>query len=53
MLMMLYLPEKTFRLPDAVAIGLVDEIGTLQTAIDRVFELAKQSSNQNFNIDMF
>lgn len=40
---------KTFSAADAIEMGLVDEIGTLQTAIDKVFELAKQSSNQNSN----
>lgn len=43
---------KTFSAADAMEMGLVDEIGTLQTAIDKVFELSKQSSNQNLNTDM-
>lgn len=43
---------KTYSAADAIIMGLVDEIGTLQTAIDKVFELAKKSSNQNVNIDM-
>ncbi|MRX40589.1 hypothetical protein GJU43_14975 [Flavobacterium sp. LC2016-23] len=43
---------KTYSATDSVTMGLVDEIGTLQTAIDKVFELAKQSSNQNLNTDM-
>jgi len=43
---------KTYSAADSITMGLVDEIGTLQTAIDKVFELAKQSSNQNLNTDM-
>lgn len=43
---------KTYSASDAITMGLVDELGTLQTAIDKVFELAKKSSNQNLNTDM-
>ncbi|PIF33004.1 protease-4 [Flavobacterium sp. 9] len=43
---------KTYSATDSITMGLVDEIGTLETAIDKVFELAKKSSNQNLNIDM-
>jgi len=43
---------KTYSASDSINMGLVDEIGTLQTAIDKVFALAKQSSNQNLNTDM-
>jgi len=32
--------------------GLIDEIGTKQTAVDKVFELAAQPSNQNPNTNM-
>lgn len=37
---------------EALKEGLADSFGTLQDAIDKVFELAKKSSNQNLNIDM-
>jgi protease IV len=43
---------KTYSATDSITMGLVDELGTLLTAIDKVFELAKQSSNQNLNTDM-
>ena len=43
---------KTYSAADSITMGLVDEIGTLQTAIDKVFELSKKSSNQNLNTDM-
>lgn len=43
---------KTYNASDAISMGLIDEIGTLQTAIDKVFALAKQSSNQNLNTNM-
>lgn len=42
---------KTYSAANSITMGLVDELGTLQTAIDKVFELAKQSSNQ-LNTDM-
>jgi protease-4 len=34
---------------EALENGLIDEIGTLQTAIDKVFALAKATSNSNIN----
>ncbi|WP_289659488.1 S49 family peptidase [Flavobacterium panacagri] len=43
---------KTYSSTDALSVGLIDEIGTLQTAIDKVFELAKKTSNQNSNTNM-
>lgn len=39
---------KTYNASDSLSKGLIDEIGTLQTAIDKVFELSK-TSNQNSN----
>lgn len=36
----------------SLEMGLVDELGTIQTAIAKVFELADKSSNQNLNTDM-
>lgn len=41
-----FLPE------EALNEGLADSFGTLQDAIDKVFELANQSSNLNTNINM-
>ena len=35
----------------ALSEGLIDEIGTLESAIDKVFELAKKASNNNGNIN--
>lgn len=34
----------------ALKMGLIDEVGTLQTAIDKVFELANANSNNNNNM---
>lgn len=40
----------TWKGSQSLELGLIDEIGTLQTAIDKVFELAKtQTTNQNTN----
>ena len=39
----------TYNADDALSNGLIDQIGTLQTAIDKVFELSKTSTN-NSNI---
>lgn len=36
----------------SLEMGLVDELGTIQTAIAKVFELADKSSNQNLNTNM-
>lgn len=36
----------------SLEMGLIDELGTIQTAIAKVFELADKSSNQNLNTDM-
>ncbi len=37
---------------NSLEMGLIDELGTIQTAISKVFELADKSSNQNLNTDM-
>ncbi|WP_167455873.1 S49 family peptidase [Tenacibaculum singaporense] len=34
---------------NSLSLGLIDEIGTLQTAIDKVFELSKATNNSNNN----
>jgi protease-4 len=40
----------TYNATDSLKLGLIDAIGTLQTAVDKVFELsASQKSNQNSN----
>jgi len=37
----------TWNASDALSLGLIDEISTLQTAIDKVFELSKASTNKS------
>lgn len=37
----------TFNASDSLELGLIDEIGTIQTAIDKVFELSNNTQTQN------
>lgn len=37
----------TYNAEDSLSLGLIDEIGTLQTAIDKVFELSKAATNNS------
>lgn len=39
----------TYDAENSLSLGLIDEIGTLQTAIDKVFELSKATNNSNNN----
>jgi protease-4 len=43
---------KTFNAKESLKMGLIDEIGSMQTAIDKVFELASESSKPNKDQNM-